>query len=131
MPGIREKDLKNNNTILLYEIYGHAQAKQLHPSGHDIHNFGRPFLSHHYFILSLSEPYPRRGEDFLKTYINFTIFTPKLPPIGIREMQFTSSCPLILLILHTKFGKDWPVVLEKKMFHIWIIYTVLRCSVWA
>ena len=30
-------------------------------------------------------------------------------------MKFTISCLLTLQILHTNFGKDWPVVLEKKM----------------
>ena len=25
------------------------------PGGHEIYNFGRPFLSHHYYILSLSD----------------------------------------------------------------------------
>ena len=25
------------------------------PGGHEIYNFGRPFLGHHYYILSLSD----------------------------------------------------------------------------
>ena len=25
------------------------------PGGHEIHNFGRPFLGHHYYLLSVSD----------------------------------------------------------------------------
>ena len=36
--------------------YNHAPAqKNLFPGDHEIYNFGRPFLSHDYYILSLSD----------------------------------------------------------------------------
>ena len=44
-----------------------------------IYDFGRPFLGHHYYTISLSGPGPRE-EKILKKYINFT---PKLPPLGL------------------------------------------------
>ena len=47
--------------------------------GHEIYNFGRPFLGH-YYILSLSEPYPLIEK---KKYINFTLFIPKLPLLSM------------------------------------------------
>ena len=43
------------------------------PGGHEIYNFGRPFLGHHYYTLSLSDLYvflpPSRKEDFIKKII--------------------------------------------------------------
>ena len=75
--------------------------------GHEIYNFGRPFRGHHYYTFRLSEP---SRKVFSKKYMNFTIFTPKLPPLGIIE--FTISCLLTLQMLHTKFD---PVVLKKIM----------------
>ena len=82
--------------------------KKLCPSGHEIHNFGKPFLSHHYFTLSLSEPCPRVENK----YIHFTFFTPKLPPIGIRVVQLL-FLPYRCYI--PNMVKICPVVLEKKM----------------
>mgnify|MGYP003692425057 CR=1 FL=1 len=34
------------------------------PEGHEIYNFGRPFLGNHYYILSLSDMHGSREEDF-------------------------------------------------------------------
>ena len=47
------------------------------PGGNEINNFGRPFLGHYYFTLSLYEPC--LGVE--KKHINFTIFIPKSPPL--------------------------------------------------
>ena len=118
-----------------YLTYGIALAQELLPGGHEIYNFGRPFLGHHYYILSLSDlslgvekkifkeithfiwprpstrtPAPgvmkftilvdpslviittylvclinawEQRRRFFKKYINFTLFTPKLPPLGM------------------------------------------------
>ena len=53
-----------------------------------------------------------REEDFFKKYINFTLLTPKLPPLGVEGLQIykkiTFSCLFTLQMLHTKFGKYWP-----------------------
>ena len=56
MPGSREEDFKRNNAFSLYDLYDHALA-QPSPGGHESYNFGRPFLGHHYYILSLSDLY--------------------------------------------------------------------------
>ena len=32
--------------------------KNPYPGGHEIYNFGRPFLGHYYYILSLSKSFP-------------------------------------------------------------------------
>ena len=32
-------------------IYGHALVQEPCPRGHEIYNFGNPFLVHHYYIL--------------------------------------------------------------------------------
>ena len=55
MPGSREEDFKKNNAFSLYDLYGHALAQEPCPGGHEIYNFGRPFLCHHNYILSLSD----------------------------------------------------------------------------
>ena len=71
--------------------------------GHEIYfkieiNFSRPFLLHHYYILSLSDLSPRVEKKILLLLpYNY------LPLDGI--MKFTIS---YFLSLHTKFGKDWP-----------------------
>ena len=46
MPGSREEDFIKNNAFSLYDLC---------PGGHEIYNFGRPFLCHHNYILSLSD----------------------------------------------------------------------------
>ena len=35
------------------------QHKNHYPAGHEIYNFGKPFLGHHYFILNLFDPCSR------------------------------------------------------------------------
>ena len=56
-------------------------CKNPYPRGHEIYNFGRPFL----------------GRRFVKKYSNFTLFTPKLPPLWVGGvMQFTISCLLTI-----------------------------------
>ena len=134
------------------------QLKKPCPKGHDINNFGRPFLGHYYHILSLSDlcqvvekrvlkkqsfslqymtymaipqhkkPCPgvmkftnlvdlssvcliyaqEQRRRFLKKYINLTLFSPKLSPLGVQwgVMKFKNSCLLTLQMLHTKFCKD-------------------------
>ena len=49
-----KEDFKRNNAFSLYGFYGHALAKNPCPKGHEIYNFGRPFLGHHNYILNLS-----------------------------------------------------------------------------
>ena len=55
MPQSIEEDFKRNNAISVYDLYGHTLAKNPCPGGHEIYNFGRPFLGQHYYIHSLSD----------------------------------------------------------------------------
>ena len=76
--------------------------------GHEIYNFGRPFLGHNNYTLSLSETCPG-VEKIFKKYLNFTFFfTPKWIPLGVGFIKLTISCLLTLKMVHTKFGKVWP-----------------------
>ena len=60
------------------------QHKNPCPVGHEIKNFGRPFLDHHYYLLTLSDLCLGVEKKFFKKkYINFTLFCPKLPPLGM------------------------------------------------
>ena len=47
MPGSREEDF--------YRTYGCTLHKDPWPKGHESYNFGRPFLGHHFYTLSLSD----------------------------------------------------------------------------
>ena len=42
----RETDFERNNAFSLYDLYGHAPAKEPLHVGHEIYSFGRPFLGH-------------------------------------------------------------------------------------
>ena len=66
-----------------------------------------PFLVTNTIHLVYSEPCPlSREEDFVKKYVNFTLFTSKLPSLAVGGgvMEYTISCLLTLQMLHTKFG---------------------------
>ena len=41
-----------------YMTYGHTLAQEPLPRGHEIYYFGRAFLGHHFYKLSLFEPCP-------------------------------------------------------------------------
>ena len=54
MPWSREEDLKKKIMHFLYMTYMVTPShKNPCPRGHEIYNFGRPFLCHHLYILSL------------------------------------------------------------------------------
>ena len=44
--------------IHFHNLYGHTLAQEPLLRGHEIYNFGRPFLAHHYYILVLSDLCP-------------------------------------------------------------------------
>ena len=45
------------------------------PGGHKIYNFGGPFLCHHYYILSLSDPSLGVEKKILKEIMHFYFMT--------------------------------------------------------
>ena len=51
------------------------------PGGHDIYNFSRPFLGHHYYILILCELCPEVEKNIFKKYMNFTLHTKNYLPL--------------------------------------------------
>ena len=70
------------------------QLKNLCHGDHDMYNFGRPWspLLYNWFLWTM----PRSREEYLfKKYINFTIFTPKLPPhYGRSSLKIYNSLSL-------------------------------------
>ena len=56
-------------SFFLYDFHGHVPSIEFLPVGHEINNFCRSALRHHYFILSLS--------NLGLKYINFYIFPRK------------------------------------------------------
>ena len=94
--------------------YGNTLAQESLPRGsHEIYNFGRPFLGHHYYTLRLSEPCPWVEK---KKYISFTRFTQNYLPFGWGSwnLQVLVSLPYKCCIPYlVKIG---PLVLEKKSF---------------
>ena len=83
------------------------QHKTPYPGVHEIYNFGRPFLGHHYFIHSLSD-LCLEVEKIFKKYIIFTLFTQNYLPLTWGAMKCTISCLLIQQMPHTIFGQDLP-----------------------
>ena len=62
------------------------------PRGHKIYNFGRGFHAHHYFVLRLSEIYPRVQKKIFKEIMHFHYMTiyghilSQEPPPGGHEI---------------------------------------------
>ena len=61
---------------------------------HEIYNFGRHFLGHHYYTRSTEENFKRNT-----SILHFL-------PLGVGVMKFTISGLLPLHMLYSKFGKD-------------------------
>ena len=78
------------------------------PGGHEIYNFGRPFLGHHYNILSLYGPCSgvKKKIFFIEIHQFYTFYIKITSPWGEGIMKFTISDLFPLHMLHTKFGKD-------------------------
>ena len=78
------------------------------PGGHEIYNFGRPFLGHHNYIHSLSVLCLGVEKKIFKEIHQFYTFYTKITSSwdGEGVMNFTISCLFTLQLLHTKFGKD-------------------------
>ena len=49
------KNRVEENAFSLYDFNGHVLAQERLLRGHEIYNFGSPFLGHHYYILGLSD----------------------------------------------------------------------------
>ena len=58
-----------------YMTYSHALAQEPCPRGHEIYNFGRPFLGHHYFLLGLSSLYLVVEKNIFKAIMHFHYMT--------------------------------------------------------
>ena len=80
------------------------QHKNPCPGGHEIYNFVDPSLVMITIHLVCLNHAPEKRRRLLEKYINFTLFIPKLHPIGMGIMKFTIPCLLSLRMLHTKFG---------------------------
>ena len=53
---------------------------------HEIYNFGRPFLGHHYYKLSLSDPCPGvRKKTFKDIHLFYTFYSSSISPLGFME----------------------------------------------
>ena len=49
---------QEDETKNVFSLCGRAPTQNPYPVGHEVYNFGKPVLGHHYFTLSLSEPCP-------------------------------------------------------------------------
>ena len=59
------------------------------PRGHEIYNFGRPFLDHHYYLLSLSDPCPGVEKKIFKEILYFHYLT----CILVATTWYKNPCP--------------------------------------
>ena len=82
--------------------------------GHEIFNLGRPFLSHHYSLLIISELCPQVEKKIFKENTSFDSFYPQIffPWVGGHK-SFNSLVSLPYRCCIQNFVKIDPVVLEK------------------
>ena len=79
MPGSKEEDFCRNNAFSLYDLYGRVLAQEPLPTGgHEISNFGRSFLGHHYYILGLSDQCLGVENKIFKEIQQFYTFYPQI-----------------------------------------------------
>ena len=84
--------------------------------GHQIYNFGRPFLCHYFYILGLSDLCLGVEKKIFKEIQQFYTFYPKITSLlgwGSWNLQFLVSLPYRCYI--PSLVKIGPIVLEKKM----------------
>ena len=87
------------------------QLKNPCPGGHEIDNFGRPFLGHHNYILSLSVLYLGVEKKILKEIMHFHNIWPRpserTPAPGVMKYTIMSSllCRLYLVCLNMPWNR--------------------------
>ena len=77
MPPCRKEEEKQ---LLHFHYMAKPQKKNPCPGGHEIYTFGRLFLGHHYYKLSLFEPCPRVEKKILKEIMHFHYMTQMAMP---------------------------------------------------
>ena len=60
-----------------------------------------------------------REEDFLRNIAILHFLPQNYLPFGLGVMKFTISGLLPLMMLHTKFGKDWPSSFWEEDVNAW------------
>ena len=75
MPRSQEENFKGNNAFSLYEygLYGHTYHRKPWPGGHEILNFGKPFLGHNYFTFSISDLWPGVHQFYTSRNLQFLV----------------------------------------------------------
>ena len=77
--------------------------------------YGRPFLGHHYYTRSLSEPCPLVEKKIFQEIRQFYTFYPQITsPLDGGVMKLTISCLLTHRCYIPNLVKIGPVVLEKR-----------------
>ena len=72
------------------------------PGGHEIYNFGTPFLGHHYYILNLSDHCPNVDKK-MRRNIAFSLYVHSLaqePSPGGYEI-YNFGRPLVIITTYT------------------------------
>ena len=116
--GVEKKIFKEIMHFYYMTYMAIPQHKNHCPGGHEIYNFGRPFLGHHYYIFSLSDLcLGLEKKIFLRNTSILHILLQKHLPLGVGVMKFTIpfSLPYRCYIRVPNLVKIGPVVLEKKM----------------
>ena len=75
MAGCRENDSERNKHFHYMTYMATPYHQKTCPGGHEIYNFGRPFLGHHYNTLSLSESCPGVEKMIFKEIMHFHYMT--------------------------------------------------------
>ena len=85
--GVKKKILKGIMHFHYLTYKATPQRKNPYPGGHEIYNLGRPFLVHHYYILSLSDLCLGVKKKIFKGIMHFHSLTYMVTP------QHKNPCP--------------------------------------
>ena len=127
-------------------LYGHALAQETCTGGHEIYNFGRPFLGHHYYthLFCLKHMPLSREEDFLRNTSLYSILHRTLNKIGlnlsnlmwhketikwISGLQIAWNVHVTYTCMTKKNYREWNWVSRNGLHWCWYqsYYTVYTC----
>ena len=98
---------RRGEEILHFHYIAMPQHKNPCPGGHEIYNFGRIFLGHHYYTLSLSDLCHGVEEKIFKEtkpfhYMTFMAITQikRAPTPGVMKITILVDSSLVIITIH-------------------------------
>ena len=110
--GVEKKIFKEIMHFYYMTYMAMPQHKNPYPRGHEIYNFGRPFLGHHYYIHGLSDVCLGVEKKIFKEIMHFHYITYMATP------EHKNSCPRGHEIYN--FGRPFLVIIQQIRYHFWM-----------